>query len=419
MARSSAAKHRLAPVIAEFVARQPSLPVTEVWDGVAKDQKSTYGAYWYRAIVCMLLSRRIRPKADGAPNMTDAHRVGKEANFNPYLLDHVARFLIAARILESDPRRCEYAQGPNFAAYWDHDVDRLRAVTGRGVLALVERRTGLQTRRSTSDDDGSGLLEFLKLFFACFRGRALRESSLFGAWRELIKLPSATLSGAAQGLGFALDHRVPDGWKYRIDDEGRQDLLAALYEADWAFLCEHDGDRWFVASPLGLGMLGLEKALEAPELSKLFKVLPNLSVFAGAGLRSELLMPLFRYCVIKRIDQVFEFQLDRRRIAEAPADSNPAEQLRLALRELEPLPSPIVSLLSTKSRAGGVLGVRFCSALVKPENPDVLEAIREHPRLKGYLEPGAPPGYLLIKARSDPANFLHRCRELGFQIKAD
>ncbi len=32
----------------------------------------------------------------------------------------------------------------------------------------------------------------------------------------------------------------------------------------------------------------------------------------------------------------------------------------------------------------------------------------------GYLEPGAPPGYLLLKSRANPANFVRRCQELGF-----
>ncbi len=202
-----------------------------------------------------------------------------------------------------------------------------------------------------------------------------------------------------------------------MDERGCLALLTALYEAEWAYRDEHKNDHWFFASSLGLGMLGLQAAPKAPELSKLFKAQPDLSVFAGAGLRHDQLMPFFRYCVIKRIDHVFEFRLDRRRLADAPVKPNPTDQLRGALKELEPLPSTITSLLGTKSKVGGVLGVRFCSALLKPENAEVLEAIRAHPRLKGYLEPGAPPGYLLIKSRSDPANFLQRCRELGFELK--
>ena len=51
-----------------------------------------------------------------------------------------------------------------------------------------------------------------------------------------------------------------------------------------------------------------------------------------------------------------------------------------------------------------------------PENDEVAKAIRQHPRLKGYLVPNAPPGMLLIKLESDPGNFLTRCRELGFEV---
>ena len=87
------------------------------------------------------------------------------------------------------------------------------------------------------------------------------------------------------------------------------------------------------------------------------------------------------------------------------------------LRELEPLPPPVADLLATKSKVGGKVGIRWCSALVKPESAEVLAAIREHPKLKGYLEPGAPPGYLLIKSRSDPGNFVRRCQDLGFKVE--
>jgi hypothetical protein len=65
---------------------------------------------------------------------------------------------------------------------------------------------------------------------------------------------------------------------------------------------------------------------------------------------------------------------------------------------------------------GSRVGIRWCSALVRPENDAALAAIRAHPKLKGYLEPGAPPGYLLIKSRSDPDNFVQRCRDLGFEV---
>ena len=90
--------------------------------------------------------------------------------------------------------------------------------------------------------------------------------------------------------------------------------------------------------------------------------------------------------------------------------------MRAVLRELAPLPATVEDVLATKSKAGGKIGIRGCSALLKPENAETLKAIREHPRLKGYLEPGAPPGYLMLKSRSNPDNFLLRCEDLGFEL---
>ena len=65
---------------------------------------------------------------------------------------------------------------------------------------------------------------------------------------------------------------------------------------------------------------------------------------------------------------------------------------------------------------GGRLMFAYCRDVVIPESDGVAKAIRQHPRLKGYLVPNAPPGLLLIKPDSDPGNFLQRCRELGFEV---
>ena len=206
------------------------------------------------------------------------------------------------------------------------------------------------------------------------------------------------------------------GWQLKLDARGRKALVAALYTAEWAYYAEHEETGWWFPSPTGLAMLGLGPPPPVPELATVFKAQPDLSVFAGAGLSWETLVPLFRHATIKRIDQVYEFRLDRKRLAGSPSGSAPGEELRESLRPLEPLPSPVADLLGTKSKVGGKVGIRWCSALVKPESAEVLAAIREHPQLKGYLEPGAPPGYLLIKSRSDPDNFVRRCQDLGFDV---
>ena len=73
-------------------------------------------------------------------------------------------------------------------------------------------------------------------------------------------------------------------------------------------------------------------------------------------------------------------------------------------------------LFSPKANQPGKLEIHGCRALIRPENEEVLEAIRKHRRLKGYLSPMAPPGFLIIKDNSNPNNFITRCRECGFEV---
>jgi hypothetical protein len=390
------------------------MPVAELWKIDPKEQRSPYGSYWYRAVACILLSGRIQPKADGAPNMTDVNRLGKEANFNQYLIERVGKFLVAIEAIRVD-RLGRYEAGPNLAAFWDRDVERLETVTRQAVLFLARNQTGdLSWRPKTVDD--SHLIEFLSLFFASFRGLALVESQFSQVLHDFSLLPQDDLIQAAQGLGLVIDSVDVAGWRQRLDAKGQKALITALSTAEWAYYAEHEKTGWYFASPIGLAMLGLQPLPPAPELATVFKALPNLSVFAGAGLAWETLVPLFRYGRIKRIDQVYEFHLDRKSLAESSSTRSPGEELRQALGDLEPLPPAVMDLLATKSKAGGKIDIRWCSALVKPESAEVLAAIREHPQLKGYLEPGAPPGYLLIKPRSNPDNFVERCRKLGFEV---
>jgi len=407
-------KSPLPESLRRFVERQTTVPVADLWKGDPKVQRSPYGSYWYRAVACILLSGRVQAKVDGAPNMTDVNRLGKEANFNQYLIERVGKFLVAAGAVRVD-HQGRYEAGPNLAAFWDHDVERLRAITRQAVFRLVRQQDGCLSWRPEAVDD-SYLIEFLSLFFASFRGLALAESQVGQVFHDFSLLPTDDLIQAAGGLGLGTDAVDVAAWRQRLDARGRKALVAALYTSEWAYYAEPEKTGWFFASPIGLAMLGLGPSLSAPELAMVFKVQTDLSVFAGAGLAWEKLVPLFRHGTVKRIDQVYEFGLDRKRLAGSPSTSSPGEELREAFRELEPLPPAVVDLLATKSKVGGKVGIRWCSALVKPESAEVLASIREHPKLKGYLEPGAPPGYLLLKSGSNPDNFMRRCRDLGFAV---
>jgi hypothetical protein len=407
-------KSRLPESLRQFVERQTTMPVTNLWKGDPKERSSPYGSYWFRAVACVLLSGRVQAKHDGTPNMTDVNRVGKEANFNQYLTERVGTFLVASDVVRFD-RQGRYEAGPNLAAFWAHDDARLPPITRQAVARLVGHQTGHPFWHPKAPEDW-GLIELLSLFFTCFRGRALVESEVGQVLHDFTRLSQDDLVRAAEGLGLEVDSVDVAGWRLKLDARGQKALVAALYTSEWAYYAEHETTGWWFASPTGLAMLGLGPPPLAPELATVFRVQPDLSVFAGAGLGWETLVALFRHAAIRRIDQVYEFRLDRKRLAGSPSGSAPGEELREALRTLEPLPSSVADLLGTKSQVGGKVGIRWCSALVKPESAEVLAAIREHPQLKGYLEPGAPPGYLLLKSRSNPDNFVRRCQGLGFDV---
>ena len=109
---------QLPKAIQDFIDKQTVRPVSGLWKD-ARDEPSRYGAYWYKTVAFLLLSGHIRPTYEGDPNKTDAYRICKEANFNPYLLQHVAGFLTGAEVIH-DNRFGAYEKGANFTAFWHH-----------------------------------------------------------------------------------------------------------------------------------------------------------------------------------------------------------------------------------------------------------------------------------------------------------
>ena len=414
-------KNRLPVSVRQFVEQQETVAVADYWKDDPDEVRSPYGSYWYRAVNCMLLSGRVNPKASGYPNRTEANRVGKEANFNQYLIERIGQVLVAADVLVPNRSENQYVEGPNQAAFWDRDWPNLQEAGRLAALQLTQKPPEYYSYHRHTRPPQPHRLTFLTLFLASFQGRALRESAVSGTAQALCTLPKKDLVTAAEALELDASSVRPDDWRRWLGEEGKQFLLSGLYTAEWAYYATRDKkerDAWVFASPVGLAMLGLAQPPPAPELAPVFKVQADLSIFAGAGLALDKLVPLFRHTKIQRIDEVYEFRLDRTRLAQAPSASHPGEELRSALQELEPVPPTVADALGTTSRLGGVIRIRGCSAVVKPESADMLQAIRQHARLKNYLEPKAPPGYLLLKSESDPFHFIERCRELGFDVQS-
>ena len=400
--------------IQQFVKQQKTVPISQLWkDRGAAAEPSPYGSHWYRAVTAMLLSGRVAAKTNGFPNFTDINRLCKEANFNQYFFERMGKFLAAARVVQAD-RQGRYLLGKNCVPFWKHQGKEITRIAREAVLQLLQEKSGYLGWWEPSARIAS-LMPFLILFFRCFRELALLEKQIGQVMHDFCTLPEPDLRRLAANAGLKKNDVACRDWEHWLNEKGQKTMLAALYTSEWAYYAERDKTGWVMPSPLGLGVLGMGPVPAPPSLAKEFKATSNLAVFAGAGLDFDTLVPLFRYCKIKRIDQLFEFQIDPRRLREGP--STAGTELREALTGLDPLPSTLATALQTESQLGGIVAVRYLHALVKPATAEALEAIQQHPQLKGYLEPGAPAGYLLIKPRSDPGNFVHRCRKLGFQVE--
>lgn len=399
-----------------FAHQQPTLPRERLVDP-AETRQYPYGTYWWRAIAGIVLAGRVKPKHDKSPNMTDVNRLCKEANFNQYLFERVAKFLVNAQIIDVSQDRRAYVPGEYTEAFWQRDLPTLQQASRRAFLAFVQQLTGYQVWRPTIAVQ-SDLDMLVTLLAAAFAGLALPVERVGPILLAFSQLPEADMRQALEQLG-----RLPEVWHSLywtpwLDARGQQVVLSALYMCEWAYVVEYQGQEWFYISDTARLMLGLEEVLAVPPLTTDFKVLPNFCVLAGIDLPLETLVPLFRYSKIQRIDRVVEFQLNRQHLADMPPKTSGQHELRAVLQDLGPLPATIERLLSDTRTVTGTMRIRGCSAIVKPENAEVLVAIKAHRRLKGYLDTEAPAGYLLLKPRSNPHEFIRRCQELGFTVTA-
>ena len=399
--------------VRDFVERQVTLPLASLFEDVTPG--FPYGEYWRRAVAAMLLSGRIEAKDDGFPNMTDVNRICKEANFDQYLFEATGRFLVTAKIIRRNAQSFQYEPAEFSDAFWNHQLRPLQETTRQAFLELVEQFTPSRVRRPTLAI--SSMLDLLvALFAAAFADLAIPKDQVGHVLREFSKLPAQDLIDLGKRLGLK-NHQYDAGdWDSWLDEPGQQALVSALHVSSWAYAGDHQNERWIFLSDTARIVLGL---VSPPELSAPavdLKVLPNLCVLAGADLPPNKLVPLFRHCKIKRIDRVFEFQLHSKQLTETTWQMPLARNLRAVLEESGPLPATVDSLLKHRRVVGGEIRIRGCSAIVQPESAEVLDAIRQHSRLKGYLETVAPTGYLLIKQHSNPNNFVQRCQELGFKV---
>src|SRR3989442_1578 len=371
-----------------------------------------YSEYWWKAVACILLSGRVKPKWDkGLPNRTELNRICKEANFSQGYFQNLAEFLIAGQVL--DHSSDDYQRGKRFEDFWSRDLIRVRAVAMHGLLGLISRFTPFHTWRPSAIFYGAEC--FLRSFFTAFGGRALRADRIGELFLAFNKLPEDDLASFMKTIDIECEDFSWESW---LDIKGQEALVTALYTAGWAYEMTQGKRDWFCLSPMGRVLLDLVPAPPQPPETKDFKVLPDLSILAGLDLSPKTLALLFRYCKVTRIDRVIEFRLDKATMKAMPSPTSPNKEILSVLKPCAPLPGSVVDFLEDQIKRGGVVSFRTCRVLVKAEMPEILAQISAQPRLQGYLDRGGPPGYLVIKDGTDAFNFIRRCQEHGFDVKS-
>ncbi|HEY2249652.1 MAG TPA: hypothetical protein VGH74_01280 [Planctomycetaceae bacterium] len=403
--------------IKDFVEQQKTIPLKELDDVEAGPQSVPYTEYWRRAVAAMLLSGRVRPNQNRSTNKTDITRICKEANFNQCLFESTAEFLVRAGIVGLGGFGDKFRTGDFWDAFWNRNLAGLRTASQNAFMRYMTQFSATQPKHSgamTMDRP----CDFLSLLIRALDGLALHWPQRDEVLVEFSKLPAPDLIALGREHGMKLSEFDVGRWKCWFETRGTEAFVHAFSSCEWYYVDDSEKPKWLIFSESARIMLGLDEPSKPLQLATEFHALPNLNILAGSDLSPKKLVPLFRFCKIHRIDRVFEFHLDKRRMAEMPSMTSAESELREVLADLDPLPATIERLLrDAPVKKTGKVQMRLCSALLEPENAEVLAAIKENRRLKNYLEPGSPPGYLLVKHGSDPYNFVKRCTELGFSVK--
>ena len=394
--------------IRQFVKEQVTIEIAP------DDPVFPYSEYWWKAVVFLLLSGRIKSTyTRDLPNLTDVNRVCKEANFNQYYFQTYAEFFIACEVV-SATRDGRYVPGNLFEEFWCRNLPRIKTATHHGLSSLIGRF--ISPKESRPKPICGGVVAFLQMFFRVFAGKSLRTDMIGQAFRAFSMLPAKARVALGQDAGIggeALDNDCQP-W---LDAAGQAALIRALYVCGWAYQVTQDGQKWFSLNHTGLVMLGLDEPPQYPKESTDLKVLANFSVLAGIDLAPQILITLFRYCKIKAIGQIVKFRLDEKTMTEVASITPAVEELSRVLEGCAPLPAKVANFLNRETIQGGELHLLLCGGLVRVDDPRVLDHIKAHPKLKGYLVNGGPPGYLVIKEGVRLINFVQRCKDYGFEVK--
>ena len=162
-------KKRLPESLRRFVERQTTVPVTDLWKGDPKEQRSPYGSYWYRAVACILLSGRVQAKADG-----DSQHDRREPPRQGGQLQAEALATQGSRVGEDIG-----------GSDWSGGAQPSTASAGLAPLLVVDAtrtRSHREPQPSGQDGSGDGLSELRAVRRAASRAGLLWALLIFGEW---------------------------------------------------------------------------------------------------------------------------------------------------------------------------------------------------------------------------------------------
>ncbi len=221
----------------QFIALQKTIPAPD------EESQYPYSEYWVKAVLCILLSGRVKTRTDGYPNKTDIDRVCRQANFNTHLFENTAKFLIHSKVvIPKDTFGSKlYQEGEYFNPFVTNNIKEIQVAVKGALLNFVQEYTGYQIHRPTMAMHSS-LIEFLMLFFECFKGKAILQKDIGKTFLEFSKLPNKTLLPLKKKIG--IKDTLSDRWESWLDEEGQQALLSALYITRWAYVTEDSGKMY-------------------------------------------------------------------------------------------------------------------------------------------------------------------------------
>ena len=234
----------------EFIRQQRTIQAP------AEKPQYPYSEYWIKPVMCILLSGRVKSSAEGDPNKSDINRVCKQANFDEYFFEAAALFLIKSNVIAVHDKfdNKNYVEGKNFKAFLTHDFKTIQSAAREAFLDFVQKFKGVYKGRSTMVLD-SRLVEFLILFFACFKGRAFPAGEIGTAFLAFSKLPVDVLYPLMKEHG--INHKKFYNWETWLDEKGRLALLRAFYATRWMYGFEHKQKDWIYLNQTGQMILNL------------------------------------------------------------------------------------------------------------------------------------------------------------------